>query len=170
MSKKYVLIYCERTGFNSDSSEILLVQKNRPEIQNGFYNLPGGAIENNESPSQAAERELFEETGYRINNDLALVGTVKDVGDNYGIYVFKADIKSPFSEISPRPSETESVEWKSISKILKSDRLIPNLRVIIPIIRGGGTDWVIEAKLLHSYGPNHNLSIWFPTYIKSEEN
>lgn len=170
MNKEYVLIYCERSGIDAEKSEILLVLKNRPDIQKGFYNMPGGAVEAGENPFQAAERELLEETGYKVNGNLVHVGTIKDMGDHYGIHVFKADLKSPFSEISPRQSETETVDWKPIGKILKSPNLIPNLRIIIPLIRGGATDWIIEARLLENYGPNHNLMVWFPTYRKSDEN
>ena len=169
MSKEYVLVYAERTGIDPNQTEVLLVLKDRPAVQRGYYNLPGGLVEDNESPYEAAERELKEETGYEIVKELFHVGTVKDIIDNYAIHVFKTNIKSPYSDIFPRKEETEKVEWIQIHKVLKFKNLIPNLRIIIPLIRGGAVDWVIEAKLLSSYGPNHNLCIWFPTYVHQEE-
>jgi ADP-ribose pyrophosphatase YjhB (NUDIX family) len=42
--------------------EILLVK----ELADGGWTLPGGWVDVNESPSAAAERETFEETGYRV--------------------------------------------------------------------------------------------------------
>jgi 8-oxo-dGTP diphosphatase len=47
--------------FNSDRSEVLLIKRRDVPI----WVLPGGKIEENESPEQAAIREVFEETGFR---------------------------------------------------------------------------------------------------------
>ena len=55
---KYVLV-CENTG-----------------SIDGRYDLPKGLIEKDETPQEAATRELFEETGIKINKeDLNYIGT-----------------------------------------------------------------------------------------------
>lgn len=57
---KYVLV-CENTG-----------------SIDGKYDLPKGLIEKGETPQEAAVRELFEETGIKINKeDLNYIGTFK---------------------------------------------------------------------------------------------
>lgn len=49
--------------FNSTKDEVLLIQKESPAWQKGKWNGIGGKIEEDESPSQAMERECLEETG-----------------------------------------------------------------------------------------------------------
>ena len=44
--------------FNKDN-QILLEER----ADDGYFDFPGGGIENDESPIEAAKRELFEETG-----------------------------------------------------------------------------------------------------------
>jgi 8-oxo-dGTP pyrophosphatase MutT (NUDIX family) len=40
-----------------------------PHSKKEYYFLPGGAIESNETATEAAERETYEETGYKIEVD-----------------------------------------------------------------------------------------------------
>src|SRR5437763_5299830 len=55
-----------------DGDRILLVQEEKPDCR-GQWNLPGGHVDHNESLIPAAQRELLEETGLRLNLD-GLVG------------------------------------------------------------------------------------------------
>ncbi|MEK4441308.1 MULTISPECIES: NUDIX domain-containing protein [unclassified Niallia] len=48
--------------FNDARDKILTVQNSR-----GHYFLPGGGIENDESYQECLEREMLEETGYKIS-------------------------------------------------------------------------------------------------------
>lgn len=45
--------------------KIVLVEQYRAGIHTSTLEIPGGIIDNNESPIEAAKRELFEETGYQ---------------------------------------------------------------------------------------------------------
>ncbi|MDQ7863947.1 NUDIX domain-containing protein [Peribacillus frigoritolerans] len=47
--------------FNSAKDKVLAVQNSR-----GHYFLPGGGIENEESYQECLEREMLEETGYKV--------------------------------------------------------------------------------------------------------
>lgn len=48
------------------NNHLLAVELQDPVTKKRFWSLPGGAIEENETAAQAAAREAFEETGYRM--------------------------------------------------------------------------------------------------------
>lgn len=56
--------------------EVILVAQFRPGPNEVLNELPGGYVDANETPEQAAERELLEETGYKGN--AKLVATAYD--------------------------------------------------------------------------------------------
>ena len=49
--------------FNKAKDAVLLIKKRKPSWQAGYWNAPGGKIEQNETPLQAICREFREETG-----------------------------------------------------------------------------------------------------------
>jgi len=56
--------------------QVILVKQFRPGPDEIINELPGGYVDENETPEQAAERELLEETGYKGN--AKLVSTAYD--------------------------------------------------------------------------------------------
>jgi ADP-ribose pyrophosphatase len=59
---------------------VLLVQQYRPAVGAETLELPGGHVEDGESPEAAAKRELLEETGYEAQR-VELLGTlIPDTG------------------------------------------------------------------------------------------
>ena len=44
--------------------QVILIKQYRHGVQQTILELPGGSVEENESPLEAAKRELMEETGY----------------------------------------------------------------------------------------------------------
>ncbi len=48
-------------------NKILLQKKSKGLFGGGKYNAPGGKLKDNESPEKCAIREVFEETGLRVN-------------------------------------------------------------------------------------------------------
>lgn len=153
MPKNYVIVCAHREG---DRKNIILVRKNAPDWQVGKLNLPGGKIEENEASGDAAHRELKEETGYEAIK-MRLMGYIED-GDST-IFCFKATISKDAGEISPRPEETEQVGWYRWSKIYTSRRLIPNLRVIIPLMLSGCWDWTIRDNYRSSHNDYHSIEV-----------
>ncbi|MFW0862483.1 MAG: NUDIX hydrolase [Candidatus Komeilibacteria bacterium] len=51
-------------------NRVILVKQYRPGPDKILFELPGGYIDEGETPEQAAERELLEETGYRGKSKL----------------------------------------------------------------------------------------------------
>jgi 8-oxo-dGTP pyrophosphatase MutT (NUDIX family) len=56
------------------NNEILLIEQYRQGIDTLTIEIPGGLIEDNEEPIQAAQRECIEETGYFSHNELIPIG------------------------------------------------------------------------------------------------
>lgn len=46
---------------------LLAIELQDPATRETFWSVPGGEIEDGESPAQAAERETMEETGYQVS-------------------------------------------------------------------------------------------------------
>jgi 8-oxo-dGTP diphosphatase len=60
-------VYAEREG------QILLLKRAGGELSGAWY-LPGGAVDEGETPEQAARRELLEEAGLTPTGPLTLIG------------------------------------------------------------------------------------------------
>jgi 8-oxo-dGTP diphosphatase len=71
------VVYAER------ADQILLLKRAGGALAGQWF-LPGGAAEAEELPEDAARRELFEESGLRIDGELTLVGA-------YPIWVYGGD-------------------------------------------------------------------------------
>ena len=173
--KKYVLIYAYDINFNIQQQKqyVLLVHKNRPAWQAGCYNLLGGKIEPNETPYQAAIRELKEESGLDPVNTDSLPESTEPAGmviNPYSlIYCFSipVDHRQP---ICPRAVETESVQWHCWQEIQHSKLLMPNLRIIVPLMIANIANWYIHGKEIYPqiYDVNIRLFLNNPVQCKYE--
>ncbi len=156
---EYVLVYAQNA--NAPEALALLVEKDKPEWQKGRLNLPGGKVEPGESPEQAAARELYEEAGYVPVGQVKLLGKLVDGPAT--IYCCKA-VVAVFHDPRPRDEETQKVHWLYWQDVIQDRRLIPNLRVIIPLLRADITDWTIRDEYRSSEQNVHGISIDLPTY------
>jgi 8-oxo-dGTP pyrophosphatase MutT (NUDIX family) len=145
-----------------DQIQILLILKDRPEWQKGKLNLPGGRMEEGETPEEAAKRELHEETGLQAWR-MQQMGVMKD--RQFTIHCLNA-IAETHVELKPREGETEEVMWMPFHEALADKRLIPNLRVIIPLMRCEVDGWTITDSACPEYKPLHTISVTIPTFSK----
>lgn len=160
MPQHYVLVQCERAS--TDGLQVLLVLKDKPLWQRNRLNLIGGKIEPNEEPIDCAVRELKEETGLDAGS-ISYQGKML-AEDGIEIHCFFASLDDPHAEINPRDGETEQVAWYTLSDVILDKRLIPNLRVIIPLIHADSPKWIISDLPFSGESSTHTFSVTVPTY------
>ena len=134
--------------------KVLVCHKDRPAWMAGRINLPGGKIEPEETAFEAAIRELKEETGLDPCPGHAPVyhGVVEGTKSIIHHVRIVVDGDKP---IVPRVGETEVCEWLRWENLKSDARLMPNLRVTIPLMRSSITAkirWHIEDK--NKYDPD----------------
>lgn len=133
---KYVLAFAER-----DESEILTILKDKPSWQKGRINLAGGKVESGESPEDAVRREVLEETGLVVRGNPKLMGLIQFEGGE--IHVFSLHVDGSCSLVKEAGND-EIPAWSYWYSLLEDPRLLPNLRLIIPLCFFGVTGWTIR--------------------------
>lgn len=102
--------------------EVLLCKRSPKETLPNIWSIPGGGIENGETPGQAAIREFHEETNIEIGTDLDLVGIIdnfNDDGTKRGMmFVFLQNIKE---KKDPELSKTSHGHEHTSCKYFKSE-------------------------------------------------
>ena len=153
----YVLSFARKVGFLTDN--VLLIEKNRPEWQAGRYNLPGGKIEEGETPEAAAVRELEEEAGIKPCLPATMMGTI--MGSWGTVFCIKVPIFD--GTINQPDNESEKVFWTNWYSVQDSPLLLPNLRVVIPMLMANQSDWVIKDEGPDWDKPLHTIEIMLNT-------
>jgi 8-oxo-dGTP pyrophosphatase MutT (NUDIX family) len=159
MFQEYVVVYVSASpmdmGQTLPFNAVLLVEKDRPSWQKGRYNLPGGKIEPGESPEETALRELREETGIEATQPKVMGRIVGSWGVVYCVHVICGD-----PTIQTMEGETERFFWEQWDGYLADDPLLmPNLKVIIPLMREGVFGWVISDEGPSGVTKSHTFSI-----------
>ena len=116
-----VLVYIER------ADTVLMIHRQKADEHRGFWLAPGGKLEKNEAPIEAAIREVREETGLQIQPpDLKAVLSFPDdgdspFGDEWQVFVFYTSFFSgelrtdcPEGQLAwiPREQLTELPMWE----------------------------------------------------------
>lgn len=118
--------------FTEDRSEVLLIQKQRPAWQRGYFNGIGGHIEQDESARDAMIRETKEETCLEISADRWTNFAVLELEGEAVVYFFFT-FESKMKIQSHRSPTDEKVQLIRISQLPGVHELIPNLRWLIPL-------------------------------------
>ncbi len=159
--KEYVVVHARRIDVDGAYDDVLVVHKDRPAWQAGRLNLVGGKIEEGEDPFDAAVRELKEEAGLvpLQNQPVVLCGHI--ISSRSYIYCVRIDVDHYDSRsLSPREGETEAVEWMSFKDAWADDRLMPNLRISVPLMHLGVTGWAINDR--NSSTDAHDVEVILP--------
>lgn len=156
---EYTIIFCI-----ASDKHFLLVEKDKPEWQKGKLNLPGGKIEPGETPIQCANRELAEESGLCGDNTVHYMKQLGRIVDNNVTIHCMWCCTSYSSKLKLRPadSETQKIGWYDWDTVRRDRRLIPNLRLIIPLMLAGQNGWCIEDHDTGFDKEEHKMTISVP--------
>jgi len=118
--------YCLGFLFNKNETDVLLIEKQTPEWQRGYFNGIGGKVNTSESPLEAMTREFREEAGLDIEKWNRVISIGNDEW-HCEIYASKSD-----DIFNAKSLETEKVNIIGLHELDKYS-LIPNLYWIIPL-------------------------------------
>lgn len=93
----------------------------------GYYDIPGGKIEEGESAEEAAIREMKEETGI-IVSDLKMKG-IFEVEYPNRIYIFDVFIAKRY-EGKTQNFEENTSEWIEIKSLLNKEKRLSNILLL----------------------------------------
>lgn len=93
----------------------------------GYYDIPGGKIEEGETPEQTVIREMKEETGSKVG-DLKYKGNMII---EYPNRIFDFDIFiANDSEGVPQEFEENTSEWIEINELLQKEKILSNILIL----------------------------------------
>lgn len=107
--------------------KILVVKYKNDNNKKDFYDIPGGKIEEGETPEQTVIREMNEETGVKPqkikNKGRMVIEYPKKIFD---LKIFYTDEY----EGENQEFEDNISEWIEIDKLLKEDKILPNSLIL----------------------------------------
>lgn len=120
----------------------------------GYYDIPGGKIEDGESPEQTAVREMREETGLKVRN-LRYKGNMLI---EYPNRIFDFDVfVSNECEGEPQDFEENTSEWIEISELLKKEKILSNIMILDRFFIRGLVDDECEFRMHIQVDEDENI-------------
>ena len=134
------------------NQEIFITKRQKNQFMSGYWELPGGKVENDESHSSAINRELFEETGVNVENH----HLIQTIHHQYPQKIIKLSVYS-IEKYEGIPSGIEGQEfcWCSIEQ-LKDYKLLPTMWKIIHRISLPNSYWITPDELIW----RNPIAIW----------
>ena len=105
-------------------NEVVVIKYKKGNKKEGYYDIPGGKIEEGESPKQTAIREMKEETGIEIQN-LKYKG-IMTIEYPDRMFIFDTFISKEY-EGEPQEFEENTSEWIDIDELLKIEKILSNI-------------------------------------------
>lgn len=117
----------------TENEEIVMVKQYRHAIQTTTIELPGGVIDANENPEDAAIREVLEETGYVINNLKLLYKTAPNpaTNNNYAYFYLATGAKLLGDQNLDKFEDIETIHYSKdeILELLKEGKILHGVQV-----------------------------------------
>lgn len=104
------------TGGVVEKNGKFLLVKEKQEICKGKWNIPAGGLDPNESLTEGAEREIYEETGCKVKAT-GILEIFNEVLEGVNVVCFFFDTKIMDEEIKVDGKEISSVKWFTYDEI-----------------------------------------------------
>lgn len=125
----------------------IVITKYKTEKNKGYYDIPGGKIEENETSLDASIREFREETGIKVLDQIYKGNVIIE----YPHMIFDFDIYLVTNyQGSPLEFEENDSIWMDIEKLLKEDKKFPCVEIIKHLEKD-------NIKLVIYSDENHNV-------------
>ncbi len=108
-------------------NKVVVIKYKKGNKKEGYYDIPGGRIEDGEIPKQTAIREVKEETGIDIKN-LKYKGIMTVEYPNRK-FIFDTFISSEYNG-EPQEFEENTSEWIDIKELLQKEKLLSNIMIL----------------------------------------
>ena len=105
-------------------NEVVVTKYKKGNKKEGYYDIPGGKIEEGETPKQTAIREMKEETGIEIQN-LKYKG-IMTIEYPDRMFILDTFISREY-EGEPQEFEENKSEWIDIDELLKKEKILSNI-------------------------------------------
>lgn len=114
------------TSFLQRDNRILVLQRARKDLQYKLWGIPGGKLDQGESPFSGLMREIYEETKIEIKlQDSQLLGTALSrtpCDGQYGLYIYHSKVAED-SKIIINPTEHYKFRWVTLEEFQSLDLL-----------------------------------------------
>lgn len=118
--------------FLIEDEKVVVTKYKKPNPKAGYYEIPGGKIEEGETPEQAAIREFKEETGMVVS-DLKRKGNMIIEYPNR-IFSFEVFVTNHYVG-KPRQFEENTSEWMAISEVLAKKKKLACFVILDALFR-----------------------------------
>lgn len=121
---------------NEKGDFLLLTRSDTHPTLAGYFDLPGGMIEQNEEPGEAVKREILEETALVALDHTVLFATTMMIGESsYPTLLYLAHIAADEQAVE-LSWEHSDYEWAPLSRLAEVEpQLAPTYRQALAYIR-----------------------------------
>lgn len=151
--------------YNSDEDEVIMVQQHRYPVKvQGIHDdylleIPAGKIDDGETPSEAAIREIKEETGYQIDADNLILSSEYYPSPGYSselLYLYSTVVSNENKVSSGGGSDdNENIEIKNIKASVFFEMISSGEIVDGKTIMGANHFWHLRNGHLASLGAEY---------------
>ena len=109
------------TVISNDEHKVLIIKRAAVnDVLPGYWDIPGGTLEDGEDPYEGATREAKEETGLDIAKpDLFFLKSNIDTAKNKQFITLVFHAQNPSGKVRLNPSEHDEYAWIDVSEIGK---------------------------------------------------
>ena len=108
-------------------NKVVVTKYKKGNKKEGYYDIPGGKIEEGETSKQTAKREMKEETGIDII-DLKFKGSMTIEYPNRK-FEFEVFITNEYKG-EPQEFEENTSEWIEIKEVLQKEKILSNIMIL----------------------------------------